>query len=314
MPPKLEDLFLSQEHYTNVYSDARSRGIMTEEENLQWMMQQGLWSKEQDEKIKGLEKDIENIQVGIYENRAKNSVVREGKIYLKRAESALKDLNREKGVFISNTCEGIAAQEKQVFVFENSCYANGNKFIFENHDAQTWFYLWAAQILPEETIRELARKDPWRSSWSMKEYNDLFIKHDNRDLNIDQKNILTWSKVYDSIQESMDCPPDAVIDDDAMLNGWLILQRRETEESKKKKTIDQTLNPKIANSQEIMLMARSSEDISDIEDLNSHQAQMIKNQRMNTVKSRGTATDMDFQDRKMEMQVQSNNMFKNKFR
>jgi hypothetical protein len=314
MPPHLEDVFLSQEHYEKTYNDAIAEGVMTEEETLDWMISNNLWSQEKEQKITAIEKEIENIQVKTYSYRAQPRLVVEGKKLLRQAEKALKDIKKEKQLYFSNTCEGIASHEKMLFVFERSCYLDSAPFEFSNGDAQNWFYMWAMQVLSEQQIRELSRNDPWRSVWSIKDTTNLFIKYDNRDLSPDQKNLITWSKMFDSIQESPDCPPDDILDDDDLLNGWLVIQRRESEKRKKNQENDQLVSEKIAGAQEILLMARNQEEANFITGLNDGNAKRIHNQRINTVKQKGKATDLDFQDRRLELQMEANQQFKNKLR
>ncbi len=314
MPPHLEDLFLSQEHYQNVYDDAVSQGVMTESESLEWMIENNLWDSTKDDKIKAIEKDIEKLQVKIYQYRFQPRMVYEGKKLLRQAERALKDINKEKQLYYNNTCEGIASQEKAVFLFQKSCQTDDKAFDFGDSVSNNLFYLWACQILSESQIRELARNEPWRSSWSVRESSDLFIDYKDRDLTVDQKNLITWSRMFDNINESMDCPTDDVLEDDDMLNGWLVIQRQESEKAKQEKTADTMLSDKVANSQEILLMAHSKEEASMINDFNSPHAKRVQKDRLSTVKQKGTATDLDFKDKRMEINRQSNEQYKRKFR
>ena len=127
--------------------------------------------------------------------------------------------------------------------------------------------------------------------------------------------MIVWSKMYDSVQESMDCPSDDVVGDDDMLDGWFILQKKKRDQEKVQSEIDQsTHNSKIANSDEIFVMADSQKDANKINDSNTHHVQHIKKQRMAVIKQKGTATDLDFQDQQLKMRQQSNEMFKGKFR
>ena len=87
------------------------------------------------------------------------------------------------------------------------------------------------------TVESCARTDPWRSVWLMKDQVKLFANND-RELSHDQKNILVWSSMYDNIQESMDCPTEDVINDDDLLDGWFIVQKRKRDEEKAKSEVD----------------------------------------------------------------------------
>ena len=63
-----------------------------------------------------------------------------------------------------------------------------------------------------------------------------------------------------------------------------------------------TKNQKIANSDEIMVMAHSKADAARINDANSATAKRVKRQRMKVIQARGEASDLDFQDQKMKLQ------------
>jgi hypothetical protein len=121
--------------------------------------------------------------------------------------------------------------------------------------------------------------------------------------------------MYDSVQESMDCPSDDVVNDDDMLDGWFILQKKKRDQEKVQSEIEQsTSNSKISNSDEIFVMAGSQKDADKINDSNTHHVQQIKKQRMAVIKHKGAASDLDFQDQQLKMRQQSNEMFKGKFR
>jgi hypothetical protein len=45
--------------------------------------------------------------------------------------------------------------------------------------------------------------------------------------------------MYDNVYESMECPPDEVIKDDDMLDGWFIQQHKDREKKLKEKSTDE---------------------------------------------------------------------------
>ena len=82
-------------------------------------------------------------------------------------------------------------------------------------------------------MRELVNNDPWKLIWYMREVegSPLFVDRE-RQLTPDQKNIVVWSRMYDSVHESQDAPSEAVIADHDMLDGWFILQKRKRDKDK----------------------------------------------------------------------------------
>ena len=134
---------------------------------------------------------------------------------------------------------------------------------------------------------------------------------DDRVLSTDQQGLIIWSNMYDNIQESLECPTEDVINDDDMLDGWFIIQRRKQESEKAKSELEQrTNNEKIANSDEILVMASNKKEANAVHNMNDINGDMIRKQRINTVKRKGKAVDLDFQDRKIEVSNQQREMFK----
>ena len=171
-------------------------------------------------------------------------------------------------------------------------------------------------VLSEKAIREIAKTEPWRSLWILSESKvfELFANK-GKELTPDQRNLLIWSRMYDNIHESMDCPPDEVIEDDDMLDGWLLIQKKKREQEQVQNEVaNKTSNSKISNSDEIFVMAGTQEDANKINSSNSFHNQQIKKQRMQIVQQQGEAKDLDFPDQQLKMRQKSNQMFKDKFR
>ena len=184
-----------------------------------------------------------------------------------------------------------------------------------NVDLTELYYLYNSIQLSEKQIRDLARNDPWRVCWHSKSYSALFGNETNRVLSNDQKSLILWSSMYDNIQESMECPTEEVIADDDMLDGWFILQKRKQKSEKAKSELEsKTSNQKIANSDEIMIMTDSAKEAENIHGMNSFGAEIVRKQRLDTVKRLGNVTDLDFQDKQIEVQATQHQMMKDKRR
>lgn len=311
--PTIEQEYESNEVYMQSYNDCLSQEILTEEEMLEWMLSQELWSDKKEAQIETAKKDIDRLKVEVFENQSKEKQRELARKYLRRAEEALKKLRAEKEEYFLNTCEGIASNDKALSIFEQCCYVNGEVYDFPNDNSFSLYFTWMTKVLKETQIRELARTDPWRSFWALKDNMKLFANHD-RELTIDQKNILIWSQMYDNIQESMSCPSSSVIDDDDMLDGWMIVQKRKNEAERAKSELESRVsNSKISNSDEVFIVTDNKEDAEKINNMNSVGAQMIKKERMALVKHKGEAKDLDFRDQKMKYQNMQNQQFKGSF-
>lgn len=310
LTPTIEDEFFANQTFMDVLDESRAADIFTEEEMWDWMKERGLWTDEQEIKIEGIQSDIEKLKTQMYENRKNEKVVEHARRYLRAAEQALKKMNDEKHEHFSKTCEGLAANQKAIALFERCCFVGGERLDTNEIDITSLFYNFNRMLLAEAQARELARNDPWRLNWIMKDQVKLFANEEGRELSPDQKSLLIWSQMYDNVQESMDCPPEAVINDDDLLDGWFIIQRKKQESEKAKSELEKKINSKIANSDEILVVADSKEQASEIHGMNSFHGDMVRKQRLATVRKKGTASDLDFQDRRLDIIQEQKQRFK----
>ena len=228
----------------------------------------------------------------------------------------MKQLENKKNGYYGNTCEGIAQLDKSMFLIECCSYVGGEKLDPNSLDLNNLLNKYYSLILKEADSREIARSEPWRSTWGLRETNtiNLFSNRD-RELSVDQKNLLIWSRMYDNIQESMECPSDKVIEDDDALDGWFIEQRRKNEREKAVGVIEDSIqNDKIKNSQEVIVFADNKTDAKTIHEMNSPSSKVIKKERQEVIKEKGSAVDLDFADQKMRLGNMAHEQFKNKFR
>ena len=313
-PPTIEDELEANMHYQKCYNRCLNDDLLTEEECHQLLISQGLWSENNDKEIEQVKKDIEKLKVKIYSNRNEKKVVNITRAYLRMIEKALSKKQEEKNVYYGNTCEAISQMEKNLFLIKRTSYIGSELITDEEFDFNRLLNSYYEQIIVETDIRELARKDPWRTYWSLKDQAKLF-KDNGRELSIDQKNILIWANLYDNIAQSLEAPSDQVINDDDMLDGWFIIQRKKSETEKGRQDLESSLtNQKIANSSEVFVFAHDTEHAARIEDLNDITGKMVKKERLEVVKNQGTASDTDFKDQKIKLGNQRADQFKSRFR
>lgn len=315
LQPTIEQEFEFNEVYAQAYVKAIDDGIKTEDEMVQLMIERGLWSAAEDDKIEQIKKDTDKLKKEIYNAKTNHHLKETLRVYLRTAESAMGKLREKRGAYFANTCEGIATSEKLYAFLMANTFLNGQPHDFKNGPSFDYLSsLYYGQILSEKIVRYLARTEPWRSFWLLNGSNtvDLFAKN-GRELSIDQRNILVWSKMYDNVYESMETPPDFVVEDDDMLDGWFIVQKEKAEQRKTENEIDK-INAKHANADEVFLMANSKEDIDRIHSMNSTHARMIKKQREKLIDQKGEVQQHEFADEKLRLGAMAKEQFKSNFR
>ena len=114
--------------------------------------------------------------------------------------------------------------------------------------------------------------------------------------------------MYDNIYEHPKCPPESIIEDDDVLDGWMLKERKIREKEKEEELVDARFS-NLKEADEVFLPARTKTDVEKINNLNDTRGKMVKQQRNSVIQSKGKAVDADFQDRQVALQAKSNEKF-----
>ena len=115
----------------------------------------------------------------------------------------------------------------------------------------------------------------------------------------EQKAIISIHQMYSKIYEHPECPEDAIIEDDDVLDGWMLNQQKENKKQKMEKGVDNLLERKDKSSRGFP-SPKTQEEFEDINSLNSPQAQRKLKARQ-SVKEGQVISDFNFPDTQMEI-------------
>ena len=312
--PTIDDEVQLSEVYHQAYSEAFEEGVMTEDEMLSWQMEKGLWSEEEEARISGLESDLERLKVEIYENRHNYELVDQIRVGIRKGEEQLQDHKIKKSQFVGNTCEGMAGIEKAREQIRLTTFLNDALYDFNLVDIDEILSVYNASFLDEKLIRDLTINNPWKIHWYMRETQGFkLFANRGRELTPDQKNIVIWSRMYDSVNESMDSPSERVIKDQDMLDGWFVIQKEKREKERSNKEFDEE-HAHTKGADEVFVVTKDARNTRRVKNMNDASAKMIIRQREAQLKSRGTLQQGDFHDVQLEKRGAQNQMYKDKFR
>lgn len=272
--------------YQNAYDNALNDDIMTLEDTEKWMRAAGLWQKKDDESLEQISKDIEEAKVNLYNNRHNEYAKKTGKSLIRNLEYLLSQQNNKKNAFYNQTCEAIAELTRLTWILKKTSYIN-DKLIENDEDIDELINIYNKSFLSDAEIRDLARNEPWRSLWIIGKNNKatLFFNRRGEDITFNQKNLLLWSQTYDNIQESIEAPSESVIEDDYLLDGWFIIQRRKRKRDLAEKELESSFkNQKIKSAKELFVIPKSGQNAESIHELNSQESKMIIKQRNSVIK------------------------------
>jgi hypothetical protein len=216
------------------------------------------------------------------------------------------------------TCEGLATYSRWNWIIENcTFFENGKPFDWNVCGISTMLQKHRDATLSDIDIRELSRSDSWRNTWSAGKKEGSIFGKSATELSLEQQSLCLWSSLYDSVYDSPEAPADEIVNDDDLLDGWLIHQRRKSDREKKKQKVEGVLG-KNANAGEVFVMATNREDALEVEDLNDDVAAMIKREKRIAKEKYSESNpesfmkDSDLPDVKRGIMTQAREQFKNR--
>jgi hypothetical protein len=297
--------YVGQELYHEVLRDSRFQGLCDENQLTEVLIKRGLWSQEKEEKIPKLEKDIEQFKVNMYSFAFKSNELKAARKLLQTAKNDLQELIAEKKSYDWLTATGAALLARNRFLMAMSLYINDNEqlltedtyWTFSAHILDQVLEFYSKQRLEESVCREVVRTEPWRSLWGSRKATGTVFGKSSVELTDEQKALVMWSSVYDSIYEHPECPPESVLGDDDLVDGWLIIQHRKRNKDIDSSRLDSVVtNEKIRNSEEIYVIADTKEDAQAVDNLNDDVGKLMKRKREALLRKRGEVKEIDMPD------------------
>lgn len=301
------------ELYTEqVYDNSKYNDWISDEEIEHWLVEAGLWQYEYSKTLDNLEKQIEDHKVELFNNFLNPTKLKSIRRSLSQSRSLQSKLYEARHCLDHVTLKGYCHHTKNEYLLINSLYDTNNNLVFKDINSENYQRVnQISNYINQNTIdipvfRTIARHDIWKSSWSANKEN-VFSKQ-TVDWTDEQKTLVIMSKMYDSAYEHPECPPDNVIEDDDMFDGWMIIQRRENEKNKTKQRNEKMLkDKKLGNASEVFLVARSKEEIQNIYSLNDDQSRFtIREREAALAQSGGTLKDTDLPDVRRELTMRNN--------
>ena len=317
--PEVFHKTLAGKVYENTLKASLRIGILNEKNLMEQMVEKEVWSKDEEERLEGIPKLLEEAKLQLYLAYVgfKKRDIHQKKIKLLNKDIA--SLFMKKNSLTERCAESIAkASMEKYLVCCNVHNIDGSRCWEPNETFEQSFSLineiynqYIRSQITELQAREIIQNDPWRSLWNAGKTESGIFGIPSSKLSIEQKSLISWSRVYDSVHESPECPPEEVLKDNDMLDGWFISQSRKREKDKKNRGSQKDSNVK---GDEVYVFADTPQDAARIFDMNDSSGRAILKQRQKQIeKAEKGLKAQDAFDAKMEMRNMSNEQFKSKF-
>lgn len=319
--PNADAQYIASEVYEDSYRIAKSAGAISKEDALQYLVDLGVWGVSLADELKTLTTKMDDLKLELYNNAYKSNARTTIRQAIKATYKRMDELESIKSQFDYVTAEGIATFTKSSYLILCGIRKGNGERLFADDDdlliqedklTEKIIKFCSTRFIDESEYRELARGEPWNSLYGIAAgTGTIFGKH-GIDLTIEQRSLLFWSKVYQNISEHPDSPHRTVIDDDWMLDGWIIKQHRKNEADKKKKVGEEQIsgNQKIAGAAEVFIPVDTWEDAKELDmAINTPEARAIIKQRAKFLQGRGEVKESELPDVSRQIQMDLNKMF-----
>lgn len=304
--------YKAQQVYQEALSEALSEDLYSDEDIESLLRSNGLWDDERQKQISVLDKDIEKLKTALFKAFFKSKERDLIRIALSKAKQELTSLYTQKNIYSPMGATGFAQVARTRYLVGSGLLNDQGKRVWKGDD----FYKGNDSLLDDsvtayseaqissDTMRSLARSDQWLSVWNCKNNCLDIFGRCAVDLTEEQRSLLSWSQLYDSISEHPNPPHEDIIRDDDAFDGWLIIQRKERDRQRKEATAEGMLSGmNLPDSGEIFLVAETDEDLQNIESLNSPQAAAIKRERLAHIAKKGEVEEQHMPDSRREIMM-----------
>ncbi len=245
--PSLKDYNYSLFLKENIYEECIANGVPTETEILITAKESGYWTADEEDLIKRIDDYVEGLKDKL--GREKLTVrIKKIKKQITEAQTERDNLAARRKDLLKNTAEYLS-YENAVFnllpkcvldIEENPLWKTDEDFTRDRRENPVLVSYIANHVIQHDMMttadmRSVARSPDWRALWTMSRENlaGLFEQSIGT-LRVEQKVLLFWSRLYDSVYEDMERPDEEVIEDDEALDEWLT-NRHEKREDKSSK-------------------------------------------------------------------------------
>lgn len=233
-----------------------------------------IWNNNQEEILQKLINDLEKAKINLFQNYFNESSKSSLKDLIVNINNQINILYNKKHYFDYLTLEHYAQNIKNQYLIANMVHTLDNKKIFDYELFDDINSILIEKLLLEihkntidtTSLKKLARHEMWRSLWNISKEN--VFESTVRNWTDEQKSLVNFSKVLDSIREHMEAPAEEIINDDDALDGWILYQNEKNNKEKKKKQISERFGLDKKRGDEVFLITKDKTEAKSIYGLN----------------------------------------------
>lgn len=280
-------------HYAEIFSqEIYDRAFMEDVPLFEELLEITDWT-DQDEKdlTITLQNNLEQMKLDYYKRFYQESSKRLIKMSMNNVIEKIAELSQKKNKYYAFSCEHLRDYAYTSYIVEHCSDKQVN--------TETAVQLYNQEVPNQDKIREFSKSAYWRTLWgSYTEKSKIFGNPEC--LTRPQVELISFTRMYDNVYQSMDCPDDEVIEDDIALDGWFIEQRRKREEESGKK--GKQVSP---NANEVFIPTGNKKDAQRVIDMNSTWGKGVIKSIGKDVKASNEVNDLNLSHVKQTINMES---------
>lgn len=287
-PPPLDVRHYAEIFSQEIYDKAFMEDVLLFEELLEITD----WS-EQDERDFDLilPGNLDQMKLDYYKRFHLESAKRLIKISINSLLDKIGELSLKKNKYYHFSCEHLKDYAYTSYIIEHCSDKQIN--------VETAIQLYHQENPNQDKIREFSKSAYWRTLWgSFTEKSKIFGNPEC--LTRQQIELISFTRMYDNVYQSMDCPDEEVIDDDIALDGWFIEQKRKREEEGGKK--GKQVSP---NANEVFVPVKNKKDAQNVVNMNSTWGKGVIKSIGKDVKASNEVNDLNLSHVKQTINMES---------
>lgn len=236
-----------------------------------------LWNKDKENSLKELYKTLDKTKIEYYLNFNNSSTKNQIKKIIDNLNQTITKESYTKHQFDYLTLEFYAQNIKNQYLLSTMVYIDDSRVFSENFETIDINQLnnFATEInnytISYDDIKSIARNEVWKSYWISGK--DKVFEGNITEWTEEQRSLVNFSKMLDSIREHMDAPSEEIINDDIALDGWILYENDKSEKEKKQKMVSEKYGLHKKNGNEVFLLTdpNNKEETREIYSLNDLQ-------------------------------------------
>jgi hypothetical protein len=243
----------------------------------QILLKTNMWNKEKEDQLTNNLQTLDNFKIDLYLNYFKEESKKQIKKEIDNMQNSINTLLQAKhslDYLTFNYFIDISKQQflltKMIFKLDNSPRFNDYNDVLDSNSIDSFLHAIADETLTTNTIRQLARHDTWRSLWNVSKENTF-----NKNIlewTDEQKSLVNFTKMLDSIREHMESPAEEIFKDDDAIDGWILHQNKKDQAEKSKKLLEEKFDLNNKKAGEVFVITKDKAEKSKIVSLNDIEA------------------------------------------